>query len=178
MNTDILFLFGLPGAGKSFVADILAESFGYTLHDGDEDLPVSMKQALFQKAPITDQMREEFTEHMISSLSRLAKVPIKVAFHQTLLKEFMRERLQKIFPNATFILVTSDTSTREKRYMDRQYFNLGLPYLRQMSRAFDPPRIAHRVLINQTDGRQEILSQLTDMLGVPTSHLIDYSPDH
>lgn len=164
MNTDMVSLFGLPGAGKSFVADILADSFGYTLHNGDEDLPASMKQALFEKAAITDQMRLEFTEHIISSVSRLARTHTKIAFHQTLLKEFMRERLQQIFPTATFILVTSETPIREKRYMNRKYFNLGLPYLRQMSLAFESPRITHHILTNQNDGRQEILAQLTDML--------------
>lgn len=164
MNTDLIMLFGLPGAGKSFVADILKESFGYTLHNGDEDLPPTMKKALFQKAPITDEMREEFTEHMISSLVRVTKTHVKLAFHQTLLKEFMRERLKKKFPHALFILVTSDTAIREERYMNREYFNLGLPYLRQMSQAFDTPRIPHRELINHKDGRLEILSQLTGIV--------------
>lgn len=164
MNTDLILLFGLPGAGKSFVADILNESFGYTHHNGDEDLPPSMKEALFQKAPITDRMREEFTEHMISSLVRLTKAHTKLAFHQTLLKEFMRKRLQKEFPHALFILVTSETATREERYMNREYFNLGLPYLRQMSQAFDPPGIRHRILVNQQEGKNNILSQLTEIV--------------
>ncbi len=164
MNADMIVLFGLPGAGKSFVADVLGDSFGYTLHNGDEDLPISMKQALLQKAPITDRMREEFTERMISSLSRLSKEHTNLACHQTLLKEFMRERLQKEFPTATFILVTSETAIREKRYMKRKYFNLGLPYLRQMSQAFEAARIPHQELINQNDGRQEILAQLTGIV--------------
>ncbi len=39
----LLVVFGLPGAGKSFVADILRESFDYVVYDGDADIPNAMR---------------------------------------------------------------------------------------------------------------------------------------
>jgi len=34
--------FGLPGAGKTFAAYVF-ERFGFTVHDGDDDLPADMR---------------------------------------------------------------------------------------------------------------------------------------
>ena len=49
MSHHLLIIFGKPGAGKSYVADIAAHSFGYFSHNGDTDIPTDMKDALFQK---------------------------------------------------------------------------------------------------------------------------------
>ncbi len=161
---DLLFIFGLPGAGKSYVATILNKSFGYAIHNGDEDLPETMKKALIEKQDITDEMRSEFTNVMIRHIQQLIRKHPKLAVHQTLIKEHMRKALQKAFPGARFIFVVCDEQLRENRYQKREYFNLGLAYLRKMSALFDPPVIPHDILHNKADGDEQIKRDLSSLL--------------
>jgi gluconate kinase len=164
MNTKLIIIFGKPGAGKSFVADILRYSFEYTIHDGDDDLPGDMKLTLDKKLPITDNMRKRFIENIIASTIKLAKNYPKLVIHQTFLKEFMRVQFLRHFPDARFILVESDDAVRETRYMKRKYFNLGLPYLRHMSKLFEAPHIPHLTIYNNNEGTHEIKRQIKDVI--------------
>jgi gluconate kinase len=156
MNTVIVVIFGKPGAGKSYVADILRDTFSYTIHDGDEDLPDDMKLALNKKMPITDAMRKRFIQNIIASTKILVIKFPKLVIHQTFLKEFMRDQFLEHFPDARFILVESDDAIRETRYMKRKYFNLGLPYLRIMTQLFEAPQIPHLTIYNNKEGTLEI----------------------
>jgi gluconate kinase len=148
MKKSLFVIFGLPGAGKSFVANILNKRFGYFIYDGDLDIPIVMRYALFNKEEITDTMRKEFICAMIASVKTLAKTHKRLAIHQTFLKGFMRKQFLEAFPETQFILVESPDILREKRYMKRKYFNLGLSYLRHMSALFETPQIPHETFYN------------------------------
>ena len=160
MTPSLVVIFGLPGAGKSYVAEVLHAHFRYTVYDGDRDIPQNMKDALFQKKEITDVMRREFLDNMITSIRTLSETHEKLAAHQTFLKEFMRKKIFDAFPYAKFILVETDDAIREQRYMKRDYFNLGLGYLRHMCSLFEQPRILHSVIKNNTDGTTDVIKQL------------------
>ncbi|MBI5619487.1 AAA family ATPase [Candidatus Gottesmanbacteria bacterium] len=158
-SQSLLVIFGLPGAGKSYVADVLGKKFGYFVYDGDRDIPQYMRDALLNKQMITDAMRRDFLARMIASVSKLAQTHHKFAVHQTFIKEFMRKKFLEAFPHAQFILVESSNDIREKRYMKRKYFNLGLAYLRHMSELFEKPSISHYVICNNEDGSGKIMQQ-------------------
>lgn len=156
----LLVIFGKPGAGKSYVADILAKKFGFFVYDGDGDIPETMKKTLYERGPITDAMRREFLHNLIASISRLITTHEKLVINQAFIKHFMQKEFLDGFPQAQFILVTAAEGIREKRYMARDYFNLGLPYLRQMSSLFEEPEIPHITIVNNQDGRSGIEKQL------------------
>lgn len=157
MTYSLIVVFGKPGAGKSYVAQILTDSLGYVSHDGDTDLPKNMKEALFRKETITDEMRKEFTANMIGSVKLLISKHKKLVINQTFLKEYMRKQFLSAFPHAKFLLIESGDAIRENRYMKRKYFNLGLPYLRHMCVLFEPVTIPHQVLKNNTEGTKKLL---------------------
>ncbi|MEK7129945.1 MAG: AAA family ATPase [Patescibacteria group bacterium] len=164
VDRSLLVIFGLPGAGKTYAADVLGKKFGYFIYDGDTDIPEYMRDALLNKAIITDAMRREFLTRMIASITKLTQTHHKLAVHQTLIKEFMRKEFLDAFPHAQFLLVETDDVIREQRYMKRDYFNLGLPYLRHMSNLFEQPEIPHIIIENGTDGEKAILAQLKNVL--------------
>ena len=164
MNNQIIVVFGKPGAGKSYIAKILEEHFDYFPYNGDDALPPDMKEKLFRKEKITENMRNRFLENMISKIHTLSDLHSKLVVHQTFLRKFMRKKLLSEVPNAKFLLVETDDSLREKRYKERKYFNLGLPYLRQMSNLFEAVRIPHEVIYNNKEGPQEIIKQLRSIL--------------
>jgi gluconate kinase len=164
MNIKLLVVFGKPGAGKSYAANVLRDMFGYTIHDGDDDLPADMKEVLKKKLPITDDMRKQFIENIVVSAGKLLGKHHILAIHQTFLKEFMREQFLKEFPDARFILVETDDAIREARYMKRKYFNLGLTYLRYMTKLFEAPHIPHAIIYNNKEGTSEIEFQLQSVI--------------
>ncbi len=159
----ILFIFGLPGSGKSFVAEVIKNSFGYTIHNGDDDLPTHMKTALFEKKEITDAMRKEFTHNLIKTVNSLLKISAHIVVHQTLLKTFMRDKLKTAFPDAIFILIQTQKIIREQRYMKRLYFNLGIPYLRIMCAQFEPPNTNYIQIENNDVGEKAVTEQLSQI---------------
>jgi gluconate kinase len=161
---NLLVVFGKPGAGKSFIAEIFRDTYGYSIHNSDDDLPKDMKRALQNTLPITDTMRKQFLKKIIESTQTLTKQHIKLIIDQTFLKEFMRVVFLENFPNAQFVLVESDDKTREDRYMKRNYFNLGLPYLRHMSKLFEAPQIPHLTIYNNNEGTKEIELQIKNLI--------------
>jgi gluconate kinase len=165
MTNTLLVVFGKPGAGKSFVANILSDSFEYHCHDGDTDLPKAMREALFRKEIITDAMRKEFITNMIASIQKLSKKHKKIVVHQTFLKEYMRKQFLSAFPDAKFLLIESRDDIRENRYMKRNYFNLGLPYLRHMTHLFEKVTIPHVIIKNDTEGTRDLLEVILELLG-------------
>ena len=157
---QLLIIFGKPGAGKSYVAEIFEKKFGYFSWNGDDALPPDMREKLFQKAEITEAMRTQFLTNMIEGIKKLVKKHEKLVVHQTFLKEYMRKQIAADFPKATFVLIECTDSIRESRYLNRKYFNLGLPYLRRMTNLFEPVHIPHKIIKNNNNGQEHILKQL------------------
>jgi gluconate kinase len=163
MNKSVIIVFGKPGAGKSYIAEILAGHFGYTRYSGDDAIPPDMNEALLQKAEISDDMRKRFLDNMITTIKKLSTKHEKLVVDQAFIKEFMRTKLLAEVPSAKFILVECDDALREKRYMERKYFNLGLPYLRLMTNLFEPVHIPHTVIYNDKEGTKDIIKQLQNI---------------
>jgi gluconate kinase len=164
MEQKLIVVFGKPGAGKSYVADIIADRFGYYPYNGDEALPSDMKKKILEKSDVTTDMRERFVENMIMEMKRLQKTRGKIVLHQALIKEHMRETLLQQYHEALFLWVDCDHDILKKRYMKRKYFNLGLGYLQVMIDAFEEPQHIHTKIENTHDGPEKILKQLGEVL--------------
>jgi gluconate kinase len=164
MIKPLIVVFGLPGAGKTFVSGILEKKFGYFSYNGDDALPPIMREALFSKETITDGMRRDFVESMIENVKTITAQHDTVVVHQTFLKEYMRKQILQNFPDAIFLLVQTKDSIREYRYEQRAYFNLGIDYLRHMSSLFDQPAVPHFVIDNTKTGPNAVEEQLKQIL--------------
>ncbi len=60
----LLIVFGLPGAGKTYVGKLLKDEFGFYFYDGDRDLTDEMRQALKEKKLFNDSMRDVFFQQL------------------------------------------------------------------------------------------------------------------
>lgn len=59
-NSPVLFLFGLSGAGKSWVGDLMSAHTGWPVYHADADITEQMRQALADARPFTDAMRDDY----------------------------------------------------------------------------------------------------------------------
>lgn len=160
----IIILFGLPGAGKTYVGKLLHKHFGFTFYDGDNDVTDAIKEAIEKKTPFTDEMRDEFFLKLFQSMERLEKQHENLAVAQTFIKERYRLQALKYFPAAKFTLVKTKASIRESRLEGRLEMHLEKNYARQMVRNFDHPQIEHSIVLNNEDGEQDLVSQLEQIL--------------
>src|SRR5690349_9488976 len=102
----MIILFGLPGAGKTFVGEYLRDTHGFYFYDGDQDLPTDMMEHINKSLPVTEDMRDRFFLQLISSVQKLKSNNIVVA--QTFIKEKYRQWMMERFPEAKFILIEAE----------------------------------------------------------------------
>lgn len=138
----LVVMFGLPGAGKSFVARRFAERHEHFFHDGDDDLPADMRAAIDAAQPVTPDMRQRFAEAMVTSLRPLLAKHPRVVLAQTFIKTSQRDTLRAAFPFARFVLVTASDATRAERLSHRHAQPLEPKYAAAMAGFFDAPEEA------------------------------------
>lgn len=156
----LLIIFGLPGAGKSYLGTVLQKTFGFFHYDGDKALPMNMKKALLRGQRITDRQRSIFFNRLLQQIKKISARKKDIAVSQTFIKEQYRLLFAKNFPNATFLLVRTNTRIREKRLSERKTFPLEKEYQHAMSFMFEPPGIAHIIINNHASGKKILVTQM------------------
>jgi gluconate kinase len=157
---QIVVVFGFPGAGKSFVAEVLKKDFGFYHHDADVDMPADLLKAVNTKALVTEQIRDRFFQKIIEHTKHLITEHQKLVVSQTFIKEKYREQFLRAFPEVKFMLVKTTDKIRENRLMQRKNFPIDLEYARKMCLNFDQPNIPHSVVDNDEDNDENIRKQL------------------
>ena len=155
--------FGLPGAGKTYAARLF-ENFGFTVHDGDDDLPDVMRHAISTQHPINDDMRDEFFKRITAHVEELLPMNPKLVVAQTFIKEKYRRRFLEYFPHAQFILVEAKDPIRELRLERRTNQPLEPDYTRKMIAMFEPPHIPYKVLTNDAEGMLHLEDQIAALV--------------
>lgn len=158
----LIYLFGLPAAGKNYVGEVLAEEFGFTFYDGDHDLTPEMRDAVREQRPFTDDMRDRFYDALIERITVLRGEFPFLAFCQATFKERHRRLIARAFPDVIFVLVEADEVIRMARLATGN--NPVTPeYARRIAAFFEPPEHTHFIIRNN-HGRQDVVRQLAFML--------------
>lgn len=155
--------FGLPGAGKTYAARLF-EHFGFTVHDGDDDLPDDMRHAINTQLPVTDDMRDAFFNRIIAHVHQLLPDHPKLVVAQTFIKEKYRRRFLEHFPEAQFVLVVAEDPIRELRLERRTNQPLEPEYTRKMIAMFETPHIPYRIILNDAEGTLQLDDQIAALI--------------
>ncbi|MCL4802981.1 MAG: hypothetical protein KJ046_01625 [Anaerolineae bacterium] len=158
----LIYLFGLPAAGKNYVGRVLAEEFGYTFYDGDLDLTPEMRDAVREERPFTAGMRDRYYAILIDRIAELRAGFPDLAFGQATFKEHHRQLVQSAFPDVVFVLVEASAVVRAER-LSRGGNPVTVEYARRIDGLFERPRHPHFIITNN-DGREEIVRQLAGLL--------------
>lgn len=157
----LLIIFGLPGAGKSYLGNLLQKTFGFFHYDGDHALPINMKKMLLRGKQITDRQRSIFFNKLLQQVKKIAIQQKDIAVSQTFIKEKYRKAFLEQFPDARFLLIESNADIRRERLKQRKVgFFLDLEYVKNMEKIFESPEIKHTILINEKDGKEELFRQV------------------
>lgn len=161
---EIYVVFGLPGAGKTFVGEIMQKYFDFFHYDGDQDMPEKLKTAIKKQELITDDLRDEFFNKLIASIKLLKTKYKKIVISQTFIKEKYRNKFLKQIPEIKFILVQTDTIIREKRLLQNKVFQLDIEYWRKMCAIFEEPKVDYTIIYNDHDGEENVKEQLHQII--------------
>jgi gluconate kinase len=158
----LIYLFGLPAAGKNYVGQALAEEFGYTFYDGDRDLTPEMRAAVREERSFTEAMRDRFYTALVERIAALRRERANLAFGQATFKERHRRLIAEAFPDVVFVLVEADEDVRLAR-LARGGNPVTVAYARRITAFFEPPQHPHYVIRNNGD-RRDVVRQLARLL--------------
>lgn len=153
----ILYLFGLPAAGKNFVGHVLQDSFGFTFYDGDWDLTDELREAVRTKQPFTDDMRDRYYAIIVRRLVELREGNRFLVFGQATFKERHRRQILAAHPDTIFVLVTAESSLRMAR-LQQGNNPVTADYARKIDQFFEPPQ--HPAYTIHNSGTRSDVAQL------------------
>ncbi len=168
----VVVVFGLSGTGKSFVARILHEEFGYVWIRSDEirkELagisPEQSARAPFGEGIYTEEMTSRVYKEMVRRAEDVIREGKRVVLDATFLKKWQRDLVRERVSDPLFILVQCDEKVVKKRLgkrVDVSDADFGI-YLRQKE-SFEKP-LGEEVKELSTDRPvDDILSDLKDLL--------------
>ncbi len=159
----IIILFGLSGAGKTYIGNVVAEHFDYVHVDADEWLTEEMKQYIKIKKSFTLETLEEFTQIIIKNVEALKRSHTRLVISQGLYRNKNREDIKKHFADLEilFIQVNATKDIITERLKQRGDW-ISPNYASQIEQFFEPMENAYIIENNSTD--DAIITQLKEIL--------------
>ncbi|QID33198.1 AAA family ATPase [Pampinifervens florentissimum] len=166
----IVVVMGLSGSGKSFLASILHQDFGFEWLRSDlirKELaginPYESAKSGYGEGIYSQEWTKRVYEEMIRRAKELVCSGKNVVLDATFLQDWQRELVKKSFPNAIFLLAYADEQVVIKRLRERRDVSDAdvEVYLKQKEN-FVPPSYA--IPIDTNKSRDELKVVLQEIL--------------
>lgn len=161
---------GLSGSGKSFVAQMLHEEFGFEWIRSDtirkELANVDQKQHIkvgFGEGIYSEEWTKKVYQEMISRAERLKDAGKHVVMDATFLKKWQRDMVKERLGDVLFLMAFADEEEIKRRLSQRKDISDAdwNTYLKQKE-VFEPPEGI--ILINTQKSREDIRAELRKIL--------------
>lgn len=163
INSQLIILFGISGAGKTYTGKLLRDKFGFFFYEGDNDCTEDVREAIINAQTITDPMKQKYLEEVVASVRKLQKVHNKLVVAVALLKNWEYELFRKNFPEAKMVSVESTANIIEQRVCQRVEHIVNSEFLKTQFTRYQAPQIDHERIENTTD-KEAIIYQLNTIL--------------
>jgi gluconokinase len=163
LNKRTIFLFGLAGAGKSFLAKHICRKFGYFLYEGDEDITPAMRSAIANKTDFTDEVRDEFFYIMAEKIITLQRVHEYVVIAQGLYRNRHRNYLLQTISGLELVWVHASDELIRERLIKRDGIAITPEYAIAIRKNFEIPCM--HVLKVSNDGPVESVESKLELFG-------------
>jgi gluconokinase len=134
----LIHLFGLTGAGKTFIANFLRDKYGYFVYEADRDFAPRMWEANRRGETFTDEMRDEFYEIVAGRFLGLSKIHPLLVMPQAGYRRKHREFLRKQIPGLLQVLVIAEEHLVEERIIKRGN-EVTVAYAQRVRAFFEEP---------------------------------------
>ena len=165
MFSRLLILFGLPGAGKTFVGQILSSDFGFTFHEADDDIPDDYRQQVLAGQVVGEPMRDAYHRQLMARISELRAARPRLAVAAPLLRDRHRRWIHERFPEAVFVQVLCERQIWLARLAARTH-TISLAYAQQVAGMNEPVTVPHVTLNDSSEGADGLRQQITEALAL------------
>jgi gluconokinase len=159
----ILVIFGLPGAGKNYIAKIISSHYGYHFYDADLDSLKATKKVIQKGRLVSEKMRNRIYSSLAKRASFLEKKYGNVVMPRTFTFERTRRLFKQHLPQSVFIFVKAKPEARYKRIKTRRH-HINLEYAKKFDEIFEKPKLRHRVIFNSENNEKKITKKIADMI--------------
>lgn len=164
---DILFFFGLAGAGKTYVGQLVGSKAGWMVYDADEDISDEMKYALAHQQPFTEAMRAEYFPRIATKIRSLHQQHCHLIVTQGVYKQRYRDELMQMIPAMEMLCVTSSPEIVRQRLALRPQ-GISVASAQALIADFEMPTANIRIIENNGDDG-DIVRQLNAFYSVSRS---------
>ncbi len=158
---SVIYFYGLAGAGKNFVGNILGKMTGWPVYHADSDLTPDMLQAILEKRVFTDAMRDRFYEIVGDRILQLRQKHEHLIVTQATYKRRHRDYLMKRVPDMEMVWVCA-TDAHILERLQGQGGEVPPDYAARIKTVFEPPMSAAKRIDNDA-GEGEVIGQLKKM---------------
>lgn len=157
----LLFLFGVSGAGKTFVGQLISRNLGYFHYDLDQDLTPAMRAAITANRSFTEAERDEYFQVVRARIHEIAGRHSTVVFTQAAYKERHRDFLRQHIPLLRMIWIKASRDVIYERLRTRQG---GVPadYADSIERNFEAP-LSGMALLNDAVSAEELWKRFNEL---------------
>ncbi len=161
----IVVVMGFSGSGKSFIASILHQDFGFEWIRSDvirKEL-AGLKQEERVRVGFGESIySEEWTKRVYHAAGK------DVVLDATFLKKWQRKMVEEYFDKVLFLMAEAQEEEIERRLHSREDISDAdfSVYLKQKE-IFEPPEKA--LIINTQRSKEEIKAELQKVLGIPSA---------
>lgn len=145
-----LFLYGLAGSGKSFVGDLIGARAGWHVYHADDDLTDEMKQALAERRPFTNPMRDRFFALIVQRVLQLQRQHAHLVVTQAVYKRQHRDYLLAHIPDMHLVCIAADDATIVQR-INRRRDGIAIGSAAALRADFEEPAPDARIVDNTAD---------------------------
>jgi gluconate kinase len=160
----IIIVFGLAGAGKTYVGKLINKHFDFHHEDADDYLSQEMEEFIENKKSFTIEMLDNFMDIIIDKINLLKTKHENIVISQAFYRNANRERLAKQFAQdeLLFLQVETNDSIITNRLKDRSD-GIDLEYAASIRKYFEPMN-KMKIIYNDVPGEDKIISQLKEIL--------------
>lgn len=155
---SVLFFYGLSGAGKTHIGQLVSQLSGCFFYDADCDISSAMQQALDAQQPFTEAMRDEYFPRVASNIAALQKKHASLVVTQGTYKQRHRDFLQAAITDIDMICVVCEMDRVQAQLQQRDR-GISSASAAALLADFEAPRASEKVLHNRGDDA-DIVQQL------------------
>ena len=164
----LIVLFGLPGAGKNYIGELIKKNYGYYFFDADTLLTPGMNKSIRNGIPVTERQFDGFFRLIIKRAKLLKRRYSNIVLTQSFRQEKHRLLFKKAFPDVRFVLIKAPVDLIEQRLRKRRHV-VTPAYAKKIRRLFEKPTVKHDTILN--DGvRKKLFRQLDNALSAHRRH--------
>lgn len=171
----IVVVMGFSGSGKSFIASILHQEFGFEWIRSDtirkELAGLKQEERVrvgFGESIYSEEWTKRVYQEMIERAKKAHAAGKNVVLDATFLKKWQRKMVEEHFDKVLFLMAEAQEEEIKRRLQSREDISDAdfSVYLKQKE-VFEPPEKA--LIINTQKSKEEIKAELQKVLGIPSA---------